>query len=191
MKKTSFFIYFIPIILVVFFLITKNFEYDFEEYEISKRDEKKIEYFIKDYMCQYNQVLDSKNDIYKFNDIFEFNKIVFPESYISSLKKFLTKDSYNELLKGELREKLLNSQKGKNYFRIFKPSEPEIKKIIKEDDYFRVSVVITYQIEKNFYSDISYSQYEKEYLEFVILKIYNEDGSSSFIIDRFENSKIL
>lgn len=181
MKRTFFYIYFVPIILVVFFLINKDFKYNFKEYEIPKVDEKKIEYFIKDYMYQYNEVMYSL-------DIFD-EEPVYNKVDISLLEKFFIINNVN--FYNELNQKLFNSKNGKYYIKILKPNEPEIKKIIKEDNYFRVSLIITYEIEKLLPSDIPCYQYEKEYLELIILKIYNEDGSSSFVIDKFENQKIL
>ena len=118
MKRTFFYIYFVPIILVVFFLINKDFKYNFKEYEIPKVDEKKIEYFIKDYMYQYNEVMYSL-------DIFD-EEPVYNKVDISLLEKFFIINNVN--FYNELNQKLFNSKNGKYYIKILKPNEPEIKK---------------------------------------------------------------
>ena len=103
---------------------------------------------------------------------------------------------YKELRKEFLISKNRNEYKDE-YIKILIPNKLEIKKITEEDNYFRVKVVIMCKIKKVFNSNsdseysITYSRYAKEYLEFIILKKYNNDGTYSFVIDRFENKKIL
>lgn len=171
MKKTSFLVLSMPIILVLFFLIFSGSQFNSKKYEVSKKDQMQIEYFVKDYLYKYNNSILNNDTVY-IKDYFKNNIATY--KYIN--------------------EKILFSEGKENrYKKVLNTQNPNIVKIVKQNDGFKVAVIITYQIINTTYgySNLQYGQYKNEYVELTIVKNNKKNNSQVFLIDKFENKQIL